>query len=89
MSQQAVFFKNYDPMEELKISVDGSEIRIRVNDIPSGGMTLTPDIAREVARILNLYAVIAEGAEEQRKNCSNDRKREKKNERKRNQNDCA
>lgn len=68
MSQQAVFFKNYDPMEELKISVDGSEIRIRVNDIPSGGMTLTPDIAREVARILNLYAVIAEGAEEQRKN---------------------
>lgn len=68
MSQQAVFFKNYDPMEELKISVDGSEIRIRVNDVPSGGMTLTPDIAREVARILNLYAVIAEGAEEQRKN---------------------
>lgn len=68
MSQQAVFFKNYDPMEELKISVDGSGIRIRVNDIPSGGMTLTPDIAREVARILNLYAVIAEGAEEQRKN---------------------
>lgn len=68
MSQQAVFFKNYDPMEELKISVDGSEIRIRVNDIPSGGMTLTPDIAREVARILNLYAVIAEGVEEQGKN---------------------
>lgn len=68
MSQQAVFFKKYDPMEELKISVDGSEIRIRVNDVPSGGMTLTPDIAREVARILNLYAVIAEGAEEQGKN---------------------
>ena len=68
MSQQAVFFKNYDPMEELKISVDGSEIRIRVDDVPSRGMTLTPDIAREVARILNLYAVIAEGAEEQGKN---------------------
>lgn len=55
-------------MEELKISVDGSEIRIRVDDVPSRGMTLTPDIAREVARILNLYAVIAEGAEEQGKN---------------------
>lgn len=68
MSQQAVFFKNYDPMEELKISVDGSEIRIRVDGVPSRGMTLTPDIAREVARILNLYAVIAEGAEEQGKN---------------------
>ena len=68
MSQQAVFFKNYDPMEELKISVDGSVIRIRVDDVPSRGMTLTPDIAREVARILNLYAVIAEGAEEQGKN---------------------
>lgn len=55
-------------MEELKISVDGSVIRIRVDDVPSRGMTLTPDIAREVARILNLYAVIAEGAEEQGKN---------------------
>ena len=52
-------------MEELKISVDGSVIRIRVNDVPFGGMTITPDIAREVARILNLYAVIAEGTDKQ------------------------
>ena len=68
MSQQAVFFKKYDPMEELKISVDGSEIRIRVEDHGDRGITLSPDMAREAARILNLYAVIAEGAEEQGKN---------------------
>lgn len=65
MSQQAVFFKNYDPMEELKISVDGSEIRIRVEDHGDRGITLSPDMAREAARILNLYAVIAEGADKQ------------------------
>ena len=65
MSQQAVFFKKYDPMEELKISVDGSEIRIRVDDIGDRGITLSPDMAREAARILNLYAVIAEGADKQ------------------------
>ena len=67
MSQQAVFFKKYDPMEELKISVDGSEIRIRVDGKDYRGITLSPAMAREAARILNLYAVIAEGAEEQGK----------------------
>lgn len=67
MSQQAVFFKNYEPMEELKISVDGAKVRIRVNDSPCFGIALSPDMAREAARILNLYAVIAEGAEERGK----------------------
>lgn len=52
-------------MEELKISVDGSEIRIRVEDHGYRGITLSPDMAREAARILNLYAVIAEGADKQ------------------------
>lgn len=52
-------------MEELKISVDGSEIRIRVDDIGDRGITLSPDMAREAARILNLYAVIAEGTDKQ------------------------
>nr|DAZ83813.1 MAG TPA: hypothetical protein [Caudoviricetes sp.] len=65
MSQQAVFFKNYEPMEELKISVDGAKIRIRVNDSPCFGIALTPDMAREAARILNIYAIIAEAEAEQ------------------------
>nr|DAY72110.1 MAG TPA: Cytochrome c oxidase subunit VIc [Caudoviricetes sp.] len=65
MSQQAVFFKNYDPMEELKISVDGTKIRIRVNDSPCFGIALSPDMAREAARILNIYAIIAEAEAEQ------------------------
>ena len=52
-------------MEELKISVDGAKIRIRVNDSPCFGIALSPDMAREAPRILNLYAAIAQGAQEQ------------------------
>ena len=52
-------------MEELKISVDGAKIRIRVNDSPCFGIALTPDMAREAARILNIYAIIAEAEAEQ------------------------
>lgn len=52
-------------MEELKISVDGTKIRIRVNDSPCFGIALSPDMAREAARILNIYAIIAEAEAEQ------------------------
>lgn len=61
MVSKAVFFKDYDSKTELKIMVHDSKISVRVNEYET--FELTPDIAREAARILNIYAVLAEAAE--------------------------
>lgn len=60
MCTQAVFFKDYDRNEELKIMVNKNEIRISSTEAV-WPVVITPEVAREVARVLNLYATMAEG----------------------------